>query len=82
MTEEESKQQEEADMKIVQAAVSGLGEHFDTVQVFVSRFEHEDRGTMNVAYGAGNWYARYGQVVQWIERRNEDDRIERRKVSE
>lgn len=54
-------------LKRVQTAVDLLGEHFDTVQVFVTRHEPaEAGGTETVNLGCGNWYARYGQVVEWI----------------
>lgn len=47
-----------------------LSEHFDTVQIFVTRQEGADTGCS--AYGTGNWFARFGQVKLWA-RANEND---------
>lgn len=48
-------------------ALEELGEHFDTVQIFATRHESgEEGGTINMAYGAGNWFARYGQIREWL----------------
>lgn len=48
-------------------AVDTLMEHFDCVQIFVSQnAEGEHGGTVHHNYGAGNWFARYGQVRQWL----------------
>jgi hypothetical protein len=55
----------DADIKIIDLAVARLAEHFDTVQVFVTR--HDSRtGTINVQRGSGNWFARSGQVREWL----------------
>lgn len=43
-----------------------LGEHFDAVQVFVSR-QLPDRQTESFSRGVGNWNARWGQVERWVE---------------
>lgn len=57
----------DADEDRVQQAVNILIEHFDSVQIFVSRCESgELDGTVTVAKGSGNWFARYGQVAQWV----------------
>lgn len=56
----------EQDMARVQKALDLLSEHFDTVQIFVTR--HEDGGTRAANLGSGNWYARYG----WREENEED----------
>jgi hypothetical protein len=64
------------DVERVKAACRVLGEHFDCVQIFASRHEdkYESDGTVNVAYGDGNWFARYGQVVEWMIRQDERTR--------
>lgn len=57
------------DMERVKAAVQTLMEHFDTVQIFASRYEIESERngeTTEIAYGDGNWFARFGQVKEWI----------------
>lgn len=56
-------------------ACDALMEHFDTVQIFVTRHEQAALdGTVNVAYGAGNWFARRGQVGHWCMKQDEFDK--------
>jgi hypothetical protein len=40
--------------------------HFDTVQIFASRFKSDGNLTYRGDRGKGNWFARYGQVKEWI----------------
>lgn len=75
MSEDEQQAQEKTDLAIVKSAIDRLGEHFCTCQIFVTRHQPESDGaTMNLAYGSGNWFARYGQVKEWIVRRDEESR--------
>lgn len=60
------------DLKLVNDAVQVLRDHFDTVQVFTTRYEGSDTGTINVAVGSGNWFARTGQVAEWLSKERED----------
>jgi hypothetical protein len=69
---------EDPDVARVSKAVEALSEHFDTVQVFVTRHINNEDGTAAINLGAGNWYARYGQVQDFIVRCDEDTRIQRR----
>lgn len=69
-----------ADVDRIKRVVAELGEHFDTVQVFATRCEDGTLdGTINVQFGAGNWFARYGQVRNWIVKEDEAIRAEVRK---
>lgn len=70
-----SESERDRDMEMVKLACERLGEHFDTVHIFTTRHEtgNED-GTVNVTYGIGNWFARYGQVQEWIIRCDERTR--------
>lgn len=52
------------DQKLLRKATDSLREHFDSVQIFVTRVEGDN--TMNGEHGAGDWFARYGMVKQWI----------------
>ena len=54
------------DEELVEGVVSQLMQHFDTVQVFVTRVEPSGE-TIGFGPGRGNWYARYGQVHEWLE---------------
>lgn len=58
---------EKEDLRRIDDAVKMLTEHFDAIQVFVTRHESgELGGTVRVSKGVGNWYARYGQIKHWI----------------
>lgn len=54
------------DNEIVKKAVQGLMMHFDTVQVFVSRHDAGSEQTVGCSIGEGNWYARFGQIHEWL----------------
>lgn len=72
----------EADLKIVQAAVNRLAEHFDAVQVFAQK-RVDGTGTIQaMQFGAGNWYARWGHVHEWMIKNDEQAKIELRKENE
>lgn len=61
---------------ILKKHVMALGEHFETVQVFVSNYETGGEGN-TVAYrdGTGNFHARMNQCRQWIVRNDEATRL-------
>jgi hypothetical protein len=74
--------QEEIDLERLKKAVSELGEHFDTVQIFATRYQSEgegEEGTVNANYGAGNWFARMGFVRDWLIKQDEYTRVGVRK---
>lgn len=63
--------EQDQDQRIVAKAVDQLGEHFDSVQVFVTRYEPDsvESSTMELFDGSGNWLTRYGQIKEWVLRR-------------
>lgn len=66
---------ESPDMQRLKLAAEALGEHFDTVQIFVTRHEPEvEDGTINAAWSVGNWFTRYGQVREWLIKADERTR--------
>lgn len=68
-------QERETDMQRVQQACETLSEYFDSVQIFATRHEPEQEGgTVNVAWGSGNWFSRYGIVQEWMIRQDERTR--------
>ena len=78
-----SESSENAEMKLVDNHVNQLLEHFDTVQIFASRHAPTTHdGTVRMHSGAGNWFARYGQVRDWIVMQEERMRIVVRKEAE
>jgi len=56
----------QTDQEIVDKAREALLEHFDSVQVFVTRHAGERDVTASYETGGGNFYARLGQVHEWI----------------
>lgn len=68
------------DLERVKGAAESLGEHFDSVQIFVTRHEPSiEDGTINIAWSAGNWFTRYGQVREWLIKAEERSRVHIRK---
>lgn len=69
----------EADLERIKRSVATLGEFFDTVQVFCTKSIGEDAGnTTSFHTGSGNWFARYGQVREWLIKKDEQAREEAR----
>jgi hypothetical protein len=70
----------EAELQRVKDACQLLSEHFDSVHIFTTRLKDEDdagdRGTININYGYGNWFARYGQIHTWVVKQDEQSRKE------
>jgi hypothetical protein len=59
-------EQRERDIARLDAAAQLLMEHFDSVQIFATRYDGYQRGTAGASAGRGNWYARYGAVKEWV----------------
>lgn len=54
------------DVKLVEAHVAQIREHFDSVQIFAVRHQGEGDATESVRLGGGCWHARYGVVREWL----------------
>jgi hypothetical protein len=64
-SEEYEPDQQERDAAILKrACLSVVGNNFDAVQVIATRYDGET-GTVIIAEGLGNLYARIGAVDQW-----------------
>lgn len=73
-------EEQKADLDKIKASLDQLGEHFDTVQIFATKHDGGDDGaTHSFHKGIGNWWARFGQVVEWVTKSKEDARVEARK---
>lgn len=71
--------QDNSDVAIVRKHAEALGEHFDSVQIFTTRHESSEQdGTVTVHLGVGNWFARYGQVSEWLIKQDEWTRMNAR----
>lgn len=58
-----------ADMTRLKEACDNLCEHFDTIQIFATRVQDKtdgEEGTVSVTCGNGNWFARRGQIADWM----------------
>lgn len=62
------------EMEIVEKHVNQLAEHFDTVHIFATRQDSTEDGTVNISFGAGNWFARYGQIREFLVKSDERTR--------
>ena len=56
----------ERQSKLVTDAAASLMEHFDTVQIFATKYEAGE--TVSFKAGSGNWYSRYGQICEWAQK--------------
>lgn len=75
--------QQDQDLQLLKNHLEQLGEHFDSVQIFATRHEHGTLdGTVTVQLGTGNWYARYGQIHEWLIKNDESARHAARKSDE
>lgn len=63
--------------KIARSALARLGEVFDSVQILATWVD-DDGTTLSFHVGEGDWYARVGNAMSWIERGVEQDRVEAR----
>jgi hypothetical protein len=62
----------ETDLKRIETAAKALGEFYDSVHIFATRHESgEANGTVNLSWGEGNWFSRYGQIRDWLIRQEE-----------
>lgn len=52
--------------QFIRKCVEMLGQKFDSVQIFASKHHKKTGKTFHAAAGLGNWYARYGQVTEWV----------------
>jgi regulator of sigma D len=53
--------------KVLETKTAELMEHFDTVQIVVTRHNRLDETTEMMSKGRGNLYARFSSVEAWLE---------------
>jgi hypothetical protein len=68
-------------MELIDKALGQLAEHFDSVHIFATRHLGPE-GTEAYSKGRGNFYARFGQMVRFVENEKEGFREEIRKEDE
>jgi hypothetical protein len=69
------------DEERVAQAVATLREHFDTVQIQVTR-DDGGRNTMYCSQGSGNWFARYGYMRAFIKDAEKDIVLKKETLNE
>ena len=73
-------QQKDEKLELIKNAATRLSEHFDTVHIFCAKDDKlESDGTIHFSWGLGNWFARYGQIRQWLIK---EDQVARESVKE
>lgn len=63
----------------IDKALQNLREYFETVQILCTSLLPDDGKTRFWQRGSGNWFARVGQIKDWIIRQDEESRCEVRR---
>lgn len=75
--EVEPEDDDDRDERRLKEAVAHLREHFDSVQIVVTRYNTAPSGGTVIRYkGSGNYYARIGSVTDWLITQEEKSREE------
>ena len=82
MSDEFSVLNEDEDMAAVKDACAGLMSRFDAVQILATRHTSDEKGSVRVNYGKGNWFARYGLAKFWLLREEQYDKDEQQRDSD
>lgn len=67
--------QRDKKLELLKNQAKVLRQSFDTVQIFVGKND-EETGVTTMYWGDGNYYARYGQIRQWLLQEDEQARME------
>jgi hypothetical protein len=70
------------DGKLIESAIKTLSEHFTNIQVFATRYENEEAGTLHWIKGHGDIWAREGIVKDWLVKQDEFTRHMARRTLE
>lgn len=60
--------------RLVRRAVAELMEHFTAVRIFVSAHDTQTQETHSLSRGGGCYFSQRGQIMEWMEERNEEAR--------
>ena len=63
--------EQERELDLLKTATIKLSEHFDSVQIFTTRHDEHAGGTVNLNWGSGNFFTRFGQIQLWLIEREE-----------
>lgn len=59
-------EQRDKKLELIKNQVRILMDSFDTVMIFATKHDPESENTTMFNQGSGNYFARYGQVKDWI----------------
>ena len=75
MEQNTEKDPRDVDLERLMDACDRLSAYFETVQIFATKpNKDKDNSTLMFNQGQGNYFARYGQVKDWILREEEVSR--------
>lgn len=66
MNETDNIDQPKKDIEFLKDNVARMMEHFDSVQVFATKVDSENKDTKMYECGRGNWFSRFGVVSLWF----------------
>lgn len=69
----------EPEVEQLEKVLGSLGEQWENIQVFLNRTDPNGHGTQKLIMGRGNFYARKGQVRDWLDGDDESTREESRR---
>lgn len=67
------------DFELLKKHCGLIGEHFDTVRIFVTKHDSATDETSELSAGLGNMMAQEGQVRIWVKRMDEYNRVDARR---
>lgn len=79
MPEDEISPEQKEVERLVEQALASISEYCDTVHVFVTRYNGATGNTVHYSTGTGNWFARSGQIKDWLIKEDERTRKYARK---
>ncbi|HEU4345904.1 MAG TPA: hypothetical protein VFU31_30500 [Candidatus Binatia bacterium] len=75
-------QENDALLERMARAAADLKEHVDSVRIFCTLHRDDTKNTVFLDAGKGNWYAQFGQIVEWVEKEKQRARNEQTKGDE
>jgi hypothetical protein len=73
MDEDQKPDRSDKKMALIENQAKLLKRSFDSVQIFASQYDEETCNTAHYTWGEGNFFARYGQVIQWLNNQDKDE---------
>ena len=74
MSDEVESKENDALMDRIEKAAMDLKEHCDSIRIFATLHRDDSKNTTYLDIGKGNWYAQFGQIVEWVEAQNQRNR--------